>query len=529
MQAPVTIVPAAAGGTRGRAMGKGKGKGKGKGAYRLATAWAAVLLLVAVAEGAAAVRVEVRTVADLAALGDSFVYDVGPGGEVLVLTPDNIFDAGSGELLFREPLRKPAWLAFFGRRLLLLADGALFAIDGSVPKKLVEVPLKSPVLAADGERIFVSGVTAAGRSVLFLFREGNGYKPLLELDVPIDAMAARRGLLFFSAGSKIFALREGGAAGVVARLPGFRFIPSLAVDDQDDVLYFSDGMNVYALRGGNFVVVRQGLGGMLRVKDGDLFVLSWRERALFRMSGISRAFSSPGALAPMKDPCEEPVMALFCRLEEERALFRAAVALAGSGANGTPSAEAAAYLAERKKEIARIRALLAKEAQAGVQAVAWGGGNEPRTIGPRAQVAGGKRGAGLTLWDGTEVRVGPDSKAVLEECGPQGECRQVLEKGLMYVNAVAALGEDNGSRPAGFVVSAGELSLHFDSAKLALFASNESAGVVVIEGRVKATLPRGGSQVLAAGEMLEARKGEPLGAPKAADMARLNRWWEDVR
>jgi len=34
---------------------------------------------------------------------------------------------------------------------------------------------------------------------------------------------------------------------------------------------------------------------------------------------------------------------------------------------------------------------------------------------------------------------------------------------------------------------------------------------------------------ISAGELLEARRGEALGAPAVADPGRVNRWWEKVQ
>jgi hypothetical protein len=59
-------------------------------------------------------RIAVRQVLDTSSLGSPFVYDVSPDGAVLVLTGDNLFDAGSGKNLFGEPLKDPAWFAFAG-------------------------------------------------------------------------------------------------------------------------------------------------------------------------------------------------------------------------------------------------------------------------------------------------------------------------------------------------------------------------------------------------------------------------------
>ena len=469
---------------------------------------------------------------DTSTLGDPFVFDVDPGGAVLVLTRDNIYDAGSGDLLFGEPLKNPGWLAFAGGKLQFLANGALFVVDGGGPRKLLDVPLSSRVFVSDGERTFLSGVTAAGKPVLFLYKEGVGYKALLELDAPIDAMALARGELFFAVGPRIYALREGGPARLFAYLPGFSHIPSIAVDDRHGLLYFSDGDNIYAVRGGDFVLVRRGLGGMLRCREGDLYVLSWRDHALFRMSGLSEAFSSVEALTPLSDPCKAPVLSLYCEAEKKRAVLKTLAVLAGSIEPGDAAArdELGAYRAGQKKEFERILAGLEKEAATGAEGVLWGGGLEPKAIGANAVIATEGKGVGLTLWDGSGIRVGPESKVVVGDCRPLRECGQTLEKGLLYFEAGKPPVEGMaGPTPREFVIATDAMSLRFGSARLAVFASGDQASVVVIEGRVKAVTPRGESVIVASGETLEAKRGERPGEPSPAEMGRLNKWWEEIR
>jgi hypothetical protein len=189
----------------------------------------------------------------------------------------------------------------------------------------------------------------------------------------------------------------------------------------------------------------------------------------------------------------------------------------------------AAYEEEQRKALGQAMAALEKEAVSGAQAVLWGGGAEPRAIGADTAVATGRKGAGLDLWDGTAIRVGPDSKAVFVDCGPSRACRQTLEKGLLYVETPKR--EDGGGsrNPVRFTIATEAMTLSFESAKVALYASGGSAAAVVIEGRVRASSSRGGSVIAASGEMIEAKDGELPGMPRAADMERLNRWWEGIR
>lgn len=477
-------------------------------------------------------RVAIRKVLDTSALGDPFVFDVDPAGAVLVLTRDNVFDAGSGKSLFGEPLANPAWLAFAGEKLQVISGGALFVVDGGKPRQLLEVPLKRRVFVSDGVRTFISGVTAAGRPTLFIFKEGAGHKALLELDAPIDAMAFARGALFFSVGPRIYTLREGRPAKLVAQLPGFSSIPSLAVDDQHGLLYFSEGEHLYVVRGNDFVVVRRGVGGMLRWQNGSLYVLSWRDRVLLRLDGLPEAMASAGALVPLEDPCRPPVLSLYCGAEEKRALIKAFAALEGSidSRDAASRNELAAGMSEQKKALERISAGLEKEAATGAQAVLWGGGLEPETVRAGFPITTERKGFGLALWDGSGVRIGPDSKAVLDACGPSGECRLTLGNGLLYFEPHVPPVE--GMPPPAnrdYEVATDAVRLRFGAARFAAFVSGGTTTVAVLDGRVKAVTREGETVMVSSGETFEVKRGEHPGNPVPADLDRLNKWWEEIR
>ncbi len=496
-------------------------------------AWALLAsLLFWVPAAASAERITVRRVLDTSSLGSPFVYDVSPDGAVLVLTGDNLFDAGSGKNLFGEPLRNPAWFAFAGRGLRILVDGVLYAVDGGAPRKLLDVPLKSCLFVPDGDRTFISGVLPDGRPALFLHREREGQKALLSPDAPIDAMALAKETLYFSSGSRIFALKEGGPARLLAHLPRFSHIPSVAADEVNGLLYFSDGDDLYALRGGDILLVREGLGGMLRARGDDLYVLSWRGNALFRMTGLPAALSSAGALAPLADPCEASGLSLHCRAAKARALLKALADASGDPSVGTAASRAGLEdeVAVRRKELEGIQASLGKEAEAGSVGLRWGGGIQAKTIRASEPVATARDGSGVMLWDGSEVRVGPDSKAVIGDCLPSRECRMTLDGGLLYLESFRPPVRGMAApAPEGFAIAAETLTLAFRSARLVVHAAAGRTVVAVLEGRVKAVTPRGETVIVAAGETFEAAKGEPTGAPAAADMKRLNPWWESIR
>lgn len=477
-------------------------------------------------------KVEVRKMLDTSTLNAPFVYDVGPEGSVLVLTSDNIYDAGSGSFLFGEPLKNPGWLAFGGGKLYFLSNGGLFVVDGGMPRKLIDVPLKSRVFVSDSERTYIGGVTVTGKPVLFIHKEGVGHKALLELNAPIDAMALAQGKLFFTVGPDIYVLAEGEPARLFAHLPGFLHIPSIAVDDRHGLLYFSDGDNIYAVRDSDFVVVRRGVGGMLRCRQGDLYVLSWRDHTLFRMHGLPEALSSAGALIPLNDPCKTPTLSMYCNAEKKRALLKSLAKLEGSVATGNAGTqnEFTDYTAEQKNEFGQIMAQLELEALVGVEAVLWGGGAEPKPISRNAVITTEGKGVGLTLWDGSEIRIGPGSKMIVDDCRPSGECSHKFEKGLLYFSSyqppVAGMPV---AKAREYVITTTTLSLRFGPARLVVYASGDSTAIVVLEGQAKVVSPDGYSAIVTSGETLEVKRGERAGTPRPADMKRLNRWWEVIR
>lgn len=486
-------------------------------------------ILLAPVRGMAA-KVEVRMLLDTSPLGDTYVYDVDPAGAVLVMTRDNIYDAGGREYLFGEPLKKPGWLTFAGGKLLFMANGGLFAVNGKMPAKLLDVPLTNRIFAADGERTFIAGVTSDGKPLLFLFKEGLGYKPLLTLDIPIGAMTLARGTLFFSMGKRIYTLREDGQARLLADLPDIPAITSLVVDENTGILYFSDGDNLYAMRGNDFVVVRHGLGGMLRWRGGDLYLLSWRDHALFRLRGLAEAFSSSETLVPLKDPCLDSVMSLFCRAEEKRALLKslAQVEKMTPVEEVATRAELAGAMFEQKAEQGRVMSDLEKQATAGTVGICWGGGREPQTVSPGTRVTTATKGVGVTLWNGSEFRIGPDSTMFFNECPPEGQCRQTLERGLLHV-ATQNIEPAGNASPGTVSLATEAMTFSFGAGRFVFFASGGQTAIVVLEGRVEGGTPKGEKVAIAAGETLEVRQGEALGVPKPAEMKRLNRWWEKIR
>lgn len=479
------------------------------------------LLLAALPAAGAAPRVEVRAVLDAGALGEPRAFDVAPDGAVLVLTGDDVLDVGSGARLFAGALRAPTGLTLGGAgELRLLADGALHAVGAGAPRRVLEVPLVGALLAADGPRTWLAGVDAEGRALLFLHEEGRGHRAVLELDEPVDAMDAAGGALFLSSGQAVYALREGGPARLVARLPGLRRVASLAVDGARGLLYLSDGEALFALRGDHFVLVRPDLGGQLRLRGDELLVLSPHHRALLSVRGLGAALRGTGAVAPWADPCRDPAVGPYCRALAERALL---AALPEAAPGQAPALEALA--AARRAALAAEEAALAAQAARGVVALAWSPAG-PRPLRAGAALAGGARGLMVSRWDGGELRLGAGAAATLGECMPGAACRVSLARGLLHVAAGPAPGA-GAARPATHELAVGPLRVALEGAAEVAVARTEAlTAVLVLAGRARVDAPGTAAVTVGAGEMLEVGAGAPPGAPAPLALDRINRWWE---
>lgn len=475
-------------------------------------------------------RLQVERLLDTRPLGAPLAFDVRADGGALLVAGGEVLDAATGRPWLAAPVARAGWLDLSGGAPRLLAAGGLYALDGRTPRLLAEVALAGGLLAVDGARTWIAGVNAEGRALLLLHEEGKGHRPVLEAEAPIDALAAGGGALFFAAGRSVWTLREGQPARRLLRLPGLARVAALALDARRGLLYLSDGEATYALRGDGLVVIHRSLGGSLRARGDDLWVLSWREGSLSRLRGLGPLLAAPGGSQPWKDPCLGPVVGPYCRALAERALLDALgdPAEAGGRIPGADVASLARVAEARRTALAALQGELAREARSGAVGVAWTATADPAPVGA-APLATGARGALVTLWSGAELRLGEATTLAAGACRPGGACRLELRRGLLHLAPArggAAASPDG--RAAGLVVGAGGLEVALDGAEAALFAGEEAAAVLVLAGRARVRGAGPEDVDVAAGELLEVRRGGSPPAPAAVDPARISRWWEKV-
>jgi hypothetical protein len=231
-------------------------------------------------------------------------FEVVDGLQVILLTSDgNLFD-----LTRRLPLpaKTPLQVTSFA-----VSEGLLVAVrngrlgwyeDGEIRER-IELPSKGMrVVAGKKQRLYLYGPRERG-SVVYLLEEGK-VLPLLETPQgTISAFTAIGERVFFAIDNAIYTAARGDRPGLLFIATGEQSIRSLAADPVAGLLYFSTGDTVYAMRAGVAISVLRGLAGVLRYSGNALFVLDPDRKRLVKVLGLEKLTTvSGGATAPATPP-----------------------------------------------------------------------------------------------------------------------------------------------------------------------------------------------------------------------------------
>ena len=250
-------------------------------------------------EGATAERVFGPAQGEAQSLGAPREFEVLDASQALLLAQDGrLYDLG----------RKPPALIGEAPKLgsIAVLRGGLIAVQGErlgyfedarfVPRlSLPESGLR--VVAGADDEIYLYGPSGGGSAIYHL----KDWKiwPILRLPArDIDALATVGERIFFSAGGSIYTFTKGESASLLFVAPGEKSIDSLAADPRAGLLYFSAGERVYAMRAGVAFSVLAGVRGILRWSHNALFVLDRSRLQLIKVSGleqITQARAAPGA------------------------------------------------------------------------------------------------------------------------------------------------------------------------------------------------------------------------------------------
>jgi hypothetical protein len=226
-------------------------------------------------------------------------FEVLPGGRVVGLSAaGGLFDLTRREALpAKHPLRLNAFTAD-GGLLIGVRDRRLGWYEAGEFAERIELPEAGLAVAAGPRnRLYLHGPRGAG-SVVYLMEQG---KAGMLLDVPegrISALTVIGERLFFAVGNTIYTVAEGQRPAVLFIAAGESGIRSLAADPVSGLLFFSAGKGVYAMRAGVAVSVLRGMEGTLRCAGGELYVLDAGTRTLVRVQGLEwfgRGEAAPAA------------------------------------------------------------------------------------------------------------------------------------------------------------------------------------------------------------------------------------------
>lgn len=170
--------------------------------------------------------------------------------------------------------------------------------DGAIRER-VRLPQAGLRLAAGpGQRLYVYGDRGTG-GIIYLLEDGKEI-PLVEVSRgDISALTAIRQRIFYAVGNAIYTVAKGEKPGLLFVAEGEKQVRSLAIDPKVGVLYFSAGNTVYAMRAGVALSVLKGMECYLKYSGAALYALDPKAGRLVKITGLERLiFDEKGESSP---------------------------------------------------------------------------------------------------------------------------------------------------------------------------------------------------------------------------------------
>lgn len=216
-------------------------------------------------------------------------FEVLAKGRVVALTSNGDLV----DLTARRPLpaKTPPGVTSFtaDHQLLVVVRGRRLGwYDGGAVVEKVQLPRDGlTVVAGAKKRLYLHGPQGRG-SAVYLLEQGRAGTLLEVPDGRISALAVIGERLFFAVGNTIFTAAEGQRPAIVfvAAVPSE--IRSIAPDPRTGLLYFSAGDTVYAMRAGMAISILRGLEGTLRYAGDALYVLDPWQGSLVKLQGLEK-------------------------------------------------------------------------------------------------------------------------------------------------------------------------------------------------------------------------------------------------
>lgn len=221
-------------------------------------------------------------------------FEVLDGREVILLAQGGKLFNLSRRQYMATTSRGITSLALSAGVLVTIQDNRLgFYREGAI-RDQIELPRSEMrVVAGSKTRLYLYG-SHGGGSTVYLLDEGN-VLPLLEIQRGIiSALTAIGERVFFAVDNVIYAVAKGEQASLVFVATGEQNVLSLVADPLAGVLYFSAGETVYAMRAGVAISILRGLAGFLRYSKNALFVLDPERRRLVKILGLEKLTAEVG-------------------------------------------------------------------------------------------------------------------------------------------------------------------------------------------------------------------------------------------
>ncbi len=221
---------------------------------------------------------DVRLAGQFEVLGRGRIVALTSGGDLLDLASRRTLPATAPLALTSFTADKALLIAVRGRR--------LGWYDGAALVEKIRLPQDGlMVVAGAKKRFYLYGPHGNGSAVYLL--EQNRAGTLFEVpDGRVSALTAIGERLFFAVDNTIYTAAEGQRPAVVFVAAAQPAIRSIAADPRTGLLYFSAGSAVYAMRAGMAISILRGLEGTLRYSGDALYVLDASRGVLVKLQGL---------------------------------------------------------------------------------------------------------------------------------------------------------------------------------------------------------------------------------------------------
>lgn len=130
------------------------------------------------------------------------------------------------------------------------------------------------------------------KKAVYAIAQGARYTKLLDMPSAINAVIETRKALIIASGSSLFEFNlPEKRLTAITTMPEGREIESVAADTSAGRIYFSAGNKIYSLKDGRADLISDDLGGILRYHGNGLIVFNPQKKILTRIVGIERSIA----------------------------------------------------------------------------------------------------------------------------------------------------------------------------------------------------------------------------------------------